>query len=60
MRIVYLATPVNDIKGWLLLIIVRNNSFFVLTSKLAVWEGNHHSYYIKTNSLLKTKYVVFL
>ena len=34
MRIVYLAELVNDIKGWLLLIIIRDNSFFVLTSKL--------------------------
>ena len=45
MRIVYLTEPVNDIKVWLLPIIIRDKSYFVLTSKLSEWKGNHCDYY---------------
>ena len=45
--VVFLAEPGSDMKRSLLSIIIRDNSFFVLTSKLADWKGNACGYYIK-------------
>ena len=45
MRVVYLAEPVNDMKGWLLSVIIRDNSLFVLASMRSEWKGNACAYY---------------
>ena len=42
-----MAEPVNDMKGWLLSVIIRDNSFFVLASKRSEWKGNACAYYTK-------------
>ena len=45
--VIFLAEPVSDMKGSLLSIIIRDNSFFVLKSKIAEWKGNACGYLYK-------------
>ena len=43
--VVFLAEPVSDMKGCVLSIIIRDNSFFVLASKRSEWKGDDCGYY---------------
>ena len=41
----FLAEPVSDLKGCVLSVIIRDNSFFVLASKRSDWKGDGCDYY---------------
>ena len=46
--VVFSAEPVSDMKGCVLSVIIRDNSFFILASKRSEWKGNACAYYTRT------------